>query len=410
MSLSIDVYPELVRKFQGLLLVGRNSTNADQDITWKFADDTGVFLTVVYPTVKPGETKNVILPDEVLGLSAKAGKTIAVWGEIPTPGTGVYLLGTSIAPATKTGAVILRVTGSSPKLTIIDESGKAVPYAQVNLFDQQSLKIYTFQADKDGIVTLPDRINENYGKWLLEVVKYDYDRGVVNYALIQDYDWTDKEVKCVTARNVYVELQLNAVKTDTSFQDIVKNAYQWLPAPLKAFADYLYRTLGWVHDAVINLVLGYLVHQAVNRQGGNATLVKQEGDKFRIGFTVGFSSPIAWMAVLPVIASIIKWLIAFGIAFVVSQIFISWSPSKAAEVAKEREAVATSLLDKLKEAYDKGEIDKETYEQCYKLIVEKYKGLNANQPAFAVDWGLTAMLGLVVAMMIVIALIKTLRG
>jgi len=410
LSITLDIYPEIIKVGQGLNILVRNPTSTVQDITVHFVEGNTEFAGVIFPQLAPGESRNVVVTAESLGLNLRTGKTITAYATIPTPFSGTYLLGSNLTPETKSNALVLKVA-STVRVTVLDDSGKAVPYAKVNLFDQQGYKAYSYVAGYDGVAELPERPNEYFGKWLLEVVKYDPDRQLVCYNILQDYDFTQGEVTCTWAKQVYVELKLVASKSDLSYIDIVKNIYNWLPAPVRSFIDWLAGRFGWNHDTTINATMVAMIHEIVNKNGGNVVLVKQEGDTLRIGFIVGYGSPVAWSSVIPIIASIIKWLIAFAITYVMSVTVVMFSPVKMAEVQKEVTAQQSVILDKLKEAYNTGALDSTTYNEAVKNYSEAYKTLANNLPVTAgiPTSTLIAMVGMVLMVVLVISIIKTLK-
>ena len=406
MSVTLDIYPELVVVGQGLHILVRNPTNAVQDITVRFYNGNSEFAGVVFEGVKSGESRNIVVPSDVLGLDQKVGKTVTAVASIPTPPSGTYLLGSNLTPSTNSNAVAVTVA-SSVEVSVTDNLGKPVPYVKVNLFDEHGLKAYSYVGDGLGRVRIPDRPTPNYGRWLLEVVKYDPDNQLVCYNLIQDYDFTSKSVTCVWAKNYYVEIQLNAVKTDISYIDMVRNLPNWLPQPIKSFINWLASRLGLGDDTTLNATLVSTIHEIVNKNGGNVVLVKQEGDKLRIGFTVGYGSPFAWATLIPVIAGIIKWLIAFGIAYVISSVIISYSPVKVAEVTNELATQQSNILARLKEAYDSGALDPTTYNEAVKNYSEAFKTFTNNLPSVGVP--ITSIITLMALALVVVLAVSMIR-
>jgi len=415
MSVALDVYPEIIMPFQGLLFAVKNPTNSTLDITiWLYADSTPI-ASIVVSEVKSGETRNFVVTFETLGLQEYIGRTITAFAEIPPltafqiPRPEVYLLGTNMKPSTRGNAVALRIS-SSVRLSVVDNTGNKVPYAKVNLYDQQTMKIYSYTAGSDGTVVIPERVTGEYGRWVLEVVKYDPDRQIVCYGLVNDFNFQQQEVKCTWARQVYVELHLNAVKTDPQWLENLKSVVSWLTKPVQDFVKWLAPKLGWESET-INAVMVQVIHEIINKNGGNVVLVKQDGDKLKIGFIVGYGSPIAFAAVLPIIASIIKYLIAFGIAFIVSQIVMQFSPVKVAEVQKELAEQQAKIVERLKEAYNSGAISKDTYEAALKNYSEAYKVMNQNLPSYVISpTALITLITIILILIFVISMIKTVRG
>jgi len=409
MSVAIEVYPELIHAKKGLRFVVHNPTNANQDITVKFQDDVGVFATLVTEGVKPGEYRAVVLTDDDLHLSDRAGKTVVAYPTIPTPGSGVYLLGTSLAPGTAGNAVVIK-SSSTIRVTVLDEAGNAIPYATVNLLNLDNGKVYTYTAGADGVCEIPDRPTSDYGRWALEVIKMDPARQMVAYALVPEFNFTNTQVTCKWARNFLVEVTLAFAKSDNAVINAVKNASKYLPSPLKAVCDWVVSGYTWASDQVFNFVMPMFVNEIRNKLGGNVSYVRQEGDTLKVGLSVGYGSPIAWAAILPWIAGIIIAICTTISVYFVSVAIQAWSPSASYEAQSKLAQQQQNILNQIDQAYKKGAIDKTTYDEAVKNVTEAYKNYSNNVPKYGIDLsGLIPVVVIVLVMILIISLIKAFK-
>jgi uncharacterized membrane protein len=412
MSVSVEVYPELLRAAlkQGLRVVARNPTNASQDITIKFQDDTGVFASLVTSGVKSGESRAVVLSDEDLGLSGRVGKNIVVYPEIPTPGSGVYLLGTTLAPGTRGNAVALKLS-STVKVSVLDEAGNALPFANVNVIDMDSGKIYHYVAGADGVCEIPDRPTADYGRWAIEAFKVDHDRQLVAYGLIAPWDYANTQITCKWARNFIVEVTLNFAKSDNAVINAIKNAQRQLPEPLKTFTDWLVSVYDWASDQVFNAVLPLYINKIKN-SAPNVAYVRQEADTLKVGYTIGYMSPFS-IVITPLAAIVLILLAIFTTisVYFASVAITAWSPSKVLEMQQKVLQQQQNLLNQLNQAYQQGALNKDQYNQAVQNITGAYRDYLNNIPKLIpTDMGLLAIIGIVVTIIIIIALIKALKG
>ena len=407
MSVALDVNPEILLAGQGLHITVRNPTNTQQDITVNFYADTTLIAQLVVSAVGAGESKNILLDKAHLDLSGYAGRTLTAYPSIPTPGTGVYLLGTSQAPGTKGNAVAVKVA-SSKKITVVDEKGAAVAYPQVTLFDQRTAKAYSYTGDKDGVCIIPENITDAYGAgWLIEAYKFDPSRRVVQY-VIQKYDWTDTQLTVYTGSQLFVELQLNAPK-DSSLDMAVRNALAWLPSPLRDGITAIANALGYLHTTVINAVFNWIAYVAGAKAGVRVTSVKWDADRLKITVAMGVGSPIAGAGVIAFLKFLFWMFLALGLSYFVDRIISYLTGAKQAEETSKQEATKKDLIDKLTEQYNKGNISKETYEECLKLLAEAIFYQRDSTPMAMIDYGLMGLISLVLVLL-VMSLIKSVRG
>ena len=88
MSVTVDIYPEILIAGEPLRLTVRNPTNSTVDIQINFYKDSTLVLSVVLEDIEAGQTKDVILPDSETGLSEYAGETFSVVAGLVSGGSG----------------------------------------------------------------------------------------------------------------------------------------------------------------------------------------------------------------------------------------------------------------------------------------------------------------------------------
>jgi len=405
MSIKLEVFPELILPGQGLLFRVSNPSDKDQDVTIDLVADTTVIASIAISGIKSGETKDIVVTEDVLGLSGYAGKTIAV---VPTlSDTTALLLGTSQAVEAKGNAVGLKVSGTVT-ITVVDQFGNPVPYPHVTLYDQRTGAIYTYVGDRDGLVKIPDRLTDHYGKWIIEAIAYDYSRGLVAYTLEKDFDFTNKQLTVTWARNHYVELQLSAPSSESQLEDALKNAIQWIPEPLKTAITAVANSLGWVHNTVVNAIISRLVYQQASKYGVNVTSVKYEADRIKIAANVGFGS---FLGLLP---TIVRWLLfiigSVIIGWVIEKIVVPFSPAKVAEEQTKQKQIYQDIVNKITEQKEQGTISEDTYNEAVKNISEVFNYERNSLPPTIPDYGMMAIVAIVLMTAVIIALIKALKS
>jgi len=88
MSVSVDVYPELLLAGEPLRITVRNPTNDVADIQVRFYKDGDVILQIVVEGVEAGNSVDVFLPDSDSGLSQYAGNAVSVVAGLVAGGSG----------------------------------------------------------------------------------------------------------------------------------------------------------------------------------------------------------------------------------------------------------------------------------------------------------------------------------
>jgi uncharacterized membrane protein len=411
MSVSVEVYPEVLNATwrQGLRFVVHNPTNADQDITVKFQDDTGVFIQLVTTNVKPGEFRSTILSDEDLGLSERAGKTVVVYPEIPPPGTGVVLMGTNLAPSTRGNAVTIKAS-STVKVTVVDEAGNPIPFADVTLLNMDNCKKYHYKAGADGVCYVPDRPTADYGRWAIEAQKVDYDRQIVAYGLIAPWDYTDSKIVCKWAKNFLIEITLHLPKNDNVVINAIKNAARQLPEPLRTFCNWLAGAFGWASDQVFNFVLPIYINM-IKASSPNIVYVRQEDDNLVIGYNLGFQSPFD--IVITPLAALVIIIVAISATFIaafVSMTIRSWSPAATYEAQQKLLQQQQQMIQQATNAYQQGAITKEQFDQIISTIKETLNNFKNNIPPTIDITGIITLAVVVLVLILIISLIRAVRG
>jgi len=411
MSVSIEVYPEVLNATwkQGLRFVVHNPTNADQDITVKFQDDVGVFMQLITTGVKPGEFRSTILSDEDLGLSGKAGKTVVVYPEIPPPGTGVVLLGTNLTPGTRGNAVAIKAS-STVKVTVVDEAGNPIPFAEVVLVNMENCKKYHYKAGADGVCYIPDRPTGDYGRWAIEAYKIDYDRQIVAYGLVAPWNYTDTQIVCKWAKSFLIEITLHFPKSDNVVINAIKNAARQLPEPLRTFCDWLAGAYGWASDQVFNFVMPIYINM-IKASCPNVAYVRQEGDNLVVGYNFGFQSPFV-LAITP-LAALVIIIVAISATFIaafISMAIKSWSPAASYEAQQKLIQQQQQMIQQAMNAYQQGAITKEQFDQIISTIKETLNNFRNNIPPTIDITGIMTLAVVVLVLILIISLIRAVRG
>ena len=75
-----------------------------------------------------------------------------------------------------------------------------------------------------------------------------------------------------------------------------------------------------------------------------------------------------------------------------------------------QEEIKKDLIDKLTEQYEKGNISKETFEECLKLLTEAIYYQRDSTPTAMIDYGLMGLISLVLVIFILISLIRSVKG
>jgi len=407
-SIKLDLYPRHIIPKQGVRLVVINPTNADQDVTVKFVADSTVVAEVVFDAVKSGEVRDAVATYDDLGLGSYAGRTLAVYPEIPSPASGVVLLGTSEAPSTKGNAIALKVE-STVELTIVDEEGKAVPFAHVDLLDQLSGEHYHYVADADGKVVLPERVTADEGRWVLEVYKYDYATRLTYYNLIKDFDFTNRSVTVYKARQFQVDVGFHAPLSDTVVDKVMQNIRQWMPGPLGTVVDNMAGALGWLHTRVINTIWNWVTSIYARRAGVRliGAWYDSENSQLRIRLLIGQASPTAGIVIGVII--LIAVLFLMGYRLYIEYVRIT-KQAEIQETIARREAIKKEIIDEITRQYNEGNITKETYENAIKNISEAFDEQSANTPAVPFDIStVMALVSLFLAVVIIVSLVKVFK-
>jgi len=375
MSVSIDLYPELLNPGRGLYLEVFNPTNTAQDVTLTFYADSTAILVVALEDVPSGVCINFVTPWSVLDLDDYRGRVVSVVPSIPTPGAGVYLLGTTVAPSTKGNAKIFRIASSTVTLTFKDPDGLPVANARVMLTDTLNGKTYLYTTDDEGRVYLPDRPAGSYGRWLLELYEPKPERGYVLYH-IEEYDYTSKEVTVGRFRSAYVEIGLSMPKTEYA-RGLVENILSYMPEPLRTFVSLAAQGLGWLHDTILNAAFSYLAWQ-IGRSGHGVTSCKYDAGFMTIGFNVGLSSPFAFPGVAAFLGWLFKWFIGFAVAYIVVRVVESWTSVRIAEEQTKQMEILNQQISQLNKLLEEGRIDRDTYSKALDTIrgVKDYEASN----------------------------------
>jgi len=383
MSVTFDVYPEILVRGHPLTLYMRNPTNSTQDITIEFVGDTTVLMSVTRKGIAPMQASMVVLDWEQLA-GLPLDKPIAVRARIPTPPAGVYLMGTTTAPATTGGSYTIMITSSTVKIKFIDETGAPIPYAHLMLFDHQSRKVYKYVGNEAGEFALPARIADTHGEWTVEIVKLDYDRRRVAYALIPRFDFTDKVVLVEWTDRVKIDLETGEIPAPDV---IFKAISDLMPEPLRSVAKAIGDWLGWTVERTANLILGWFAFYVSKQSGGKVTSMRYDPLTRRIKMSVAYdpfgSSPIGIVGAIIAILALL-----LGI-FIAIHIMIGTVAPYIDAAIEEMRATVRETLDTIKEtvseAIDKGVVVKEAGVEAVRVVTEAMRHAAESTPATLVE-------------------------
>jgi len=405
MSIKLDIYPRILVPPKGLRIVVQNPTNTDQDITIHFVKDSEALFDIVATGIKSGETKDVVISKDDFDLSAYAGANIIAYPEIPTPETGVVLLGTSQAPETKGNAVPLRVAGTVT-ISCVDVNGRSIPFPDAVLFNRITGELYHFKGDSDGNIKIPERITDYEVGWDLEVFKADYATRMFYYALIKDFDFTSRTVTLEANPRFQVELGFHAPPDDTQFQNYIKNMKEYLPKPLKTVVENMISSYGLTSTKVINTVWAYGVSIIARDYGVRAFCTWYENNQLRVRALVGFSSPIAPAVLALIIAGIIT---GGAIAW---QYLEYQKVSKQAEIQDsitKREQIRKEIVDEIIKQYNEGKIDSPTKDNALNIIKEIFDEQSSNTPTDFLAW-LPNIIPVIIALIVIVLIVQLIRA
>jgi len=385
MSAGMEIYPEIILRFQGFHLAVRNPTSVDQDITVKFESDGVTIMTITVSGVKPMQVKDAPITWEMIkgAIEPYLDEPIAVYPEIPAPVAGVYLVGsTTTSPGTRGGAIAVMWTSSSAKITLLDEEERPVAGAQLLLYNVQTGKCYKYISDDSGVFTLPRFVTGTHGYWIAEMMKIDYERRLLIYACVPNYTFED-----ITVRGEWVDrLKLDAefkVEPGT-FRYVLERICDVMPEPFKSVVQIIAGTWGWLEEKTANMILTWLAHYASHQSGVRISSLIYDPDKevVKATFTIApFESPL----VIPgAIVAFLKFLAGIFLAWtglkVVGAVVGKYLDWKVTEERRKIEEQRTAQIDRLTEARAKELIGKEAYDKAVANVTESAKYLAGQTP------------------------------
>jgi len=408
MSVHLDVYPELLNPGRGLYVELTNPTNTDQDITITFYSDSTPILQIAVEGVPPGSTINFVSPWSLLNLDNYKGRVISLVPSIPAPGSGVYLLGTTVQPSTTGNAKFISIGSSTVTVTFLDPDGKPVENARVNLVDLSNGKTYLYVTDSDGRIELPDRPTSGYGQWILELYEPKPNLGYVLYYL-GEYDYKSRTITVQRFRSAYVEIGITMPKTNY-LQGLVENAVAYMPEPLKTITRLVAQGLGWLHDTVINTAFSYLTWE-ISRSGHGVTSCRYGDGFISVGFNVGLTSPFAFAGIAAFLGWLFKWLIGFVVGYVVVRIVESWTAVRVQEELTKQTQILNDQLTQLNNLLNQGKITLDEYNKALDLLRGIKRDNESNVPTiFGVPLTtVVSLIGLVLVVSVVVSVLSAVR-
>jgi len=318
----------------------------------------------------------------------------------------VQLIGTTLTPAETGNAVVLYVS-SSKFVTVKDPAGNPVKRAQVYMFDINSKKYQVYYTDDNGVVKLPDLPVETFGNWYIEVIKKDYDTGII-YHYLKKYSETPSEITCETGTDLIVTVTYKF--EPTALENWAKGAYEWLPDWLKPVANWFGNVYGWTKKQLIELLWNVLAKKHFEGQGVKVTSIvyDEATNELKISYHQKDIEPVTAITVI-VVVTVLAVTAIFATPYIADMVS-SLTGAKVVEEASKQNEVYKDMLDTITKAYEQGAIDKDTYEKAVENITETIKWQQSNLPKYTIPWSeIVTVLGIGLVIWLVISLIKTIR-
>lgn len=376
MSMMFNIEPEIMLREFPMHVRFKNTSSAVQDITVHFYADGALIVSMVATGVEPAEERQVVLNWDAIRdyFEPYLDRNISAYCEIPSPPAGVYLLGTTIAPATRGNALTVRWSSSTPKIKFIDELEKPIVGAQLVLYDCQSNKSFKYTSDSEGVFTIPSRILDTHGYWIAEMMKIDFDRRLVAYGCIPDYDFTDKTVKTTWMNTIQTTVEF---ATETGFDTVMKAITDCMPEPFRICVRTIAGWLGWLEARTVNLILGWFAPYASKQSGVRITSMIYDPDTRRVkaNLTIApFESPIAIPAIIISLLKFFGILIAIvSIVHVIGTVITKYEEARIVEERRRIEEQKTEQMKTITEAREKGLISEEVAEKALTEVTESMK-------------------------------------
>jgi len=316
----------------------------------------------------------------------------------------LLLLGTS-TPANTTGNAVAIYVSSSRTITVKDQSGNPIPYAQVILFDLHSKKSQVYYTDGNGVVKLPDIPIATWGDWFIEVIKKDYNTGLI-YHYLSRYGEAPSTITCQSGTQLIVTITLQF--EPTPLENWAKSVYSWLPDPLKPVANWLGNSYGWTKKQVITLLWNVLAKKYLEPQGAKVTSIvyDESTNQLQISYYQGDVEPLTlgilfWITVILAIVTCI-------VTPYIRDIVASLTGAKVVEEQTKQNQAYSDMLNALNNARLQGIIDDETYRKAVLNITDSIKWQQQNLPSITIPWGqIVSTISVIMVMWLMITLIKT---
>ena len=319
----------------------------------------------------------------------------------------VVLLGTSLTPAVTGNAAVLHIS-SSKFVTVKDPYGNPVKHAQVYLFDINSKKYQVYYTDDNGVVKLPDLPVGTFGNWYLEVIKKDYTTGLI-YHYLRRYSDVGAEITCDVGTDLIITI---TYKFEPTMLEVwARGVYQWLPNWLKPAAEWFGNVYGWTKKQLITLLWNVLAKKHLEAQGVKVTSIvyDEATNELKISYHQKDVEPITAAVVIVVVITLA--VAAILTAPYIADIVASLTGAKIVEESARQTEAYNDMMEVVRQAYEQGAIDKETYEKAVENITETIKWQQTNLPSVTFNWyQVVSVLAIVLVIFLVITIIRTLRG
>jgi len=413
MVFRVDVVPEIIKEGEGITVSVHNPLDGREYISLRIRRADRAPLLIPEFWIEPAETKTFVISWETLKGRLDAmgipylDLPLAIYAEADVVVTKT-IIGTdiSISGYQRSNAVAFKVTSissSPPKIKFIDETGAPIPYFHCMIFDHLTKKVDKYVGDGDGIVTVPTRVTDYQGRWTIELVKLDYDRRLVAYAILPDYDFTDKVVQTTWSPRVKVDMETEPLPAP---DDAMKAISDLMPEPLRTVTKAIAGWLGWLVDRTTTIILSWFAFYVSKASGGKVTSMTYDPDTKKIKMSVAYDP---FLSSLGIIGAIIAILALIAGLFVIAPAVIGvWKLYKDLEIeverTKQREAEKTAI-DTILEALREDLIGKEAAEEAIKNITEAMRHARESTPPTLVERiavpGLAAVGGAVIGGLLV---------
>jgi hypothetical protein len=206
------------------------------------------------------------------------------------------------------------------------------------------------------------------------MMKIDFDRRLVAYGCIPDYDFTDKTVKTAWMDKAQATMEF---QTETGFDTVLQAITDLMPEPFRTVVRAIAGWLGWLEARVVNLILGWFAPYASKQSGVRITSMIYDPDtkRVKVNLTIApFESPIAIPATIIALLKFFGILIAVvSVIHVIGTVISKYEEARIMEERRRIEEQKTEQMQTLTEAREKDLISEEAYEKAVTEVTESMR-------------------------------------